>query len=291
MALRELFTTKNATMRLHRLQIGVLFSLAMLAAGCRLPGRDGPVPASLANCRRLAQQGAVALDRGDQAKAETLLAQAVDVCPVDAEARGHYAEALWRRGARQEAIAQLEEATRLTAEDAAMWVRLAEMHLTVGQPELARQNAERALSLDARLPSAWAIHGRVLRADGQLAEALADDLRALGYAPNDRALLAEIADLHRQMNRPDRALQTLQTLADTYSSGEEPGQVFYQMGLAQTALGRYDDAAESLALATARGESSPELVARLNEVRRLAGRPVHAAETACQRDGTEGQRR
>ncbi|MCE5301794.1 MAG: tetratricopeptide repeat protein [Planctomycetaceae bacterium] len=278
-------------MRLARLQIGVFCSLAMLAAGCRLPGRDGPVPASLADCRRLAQQGAVALDRGDQPKAETLLSQAVEVCPVDAEARMHYAEALWRRGARQEAIAQLEEATRLTAEDASLWVRLAEMHLTVGQPELARSNAERALSLDAKLPSAWAIRGRVLRADGRLDEALADDLHALGYTPNDRALLAEIADLHRQLNQPDRALQTLQTLADTYPSNEEPSRVLYEIGLAQTALGRYDDAAESFASAAARGGSSPELVARLNEVRRLAGRSVQAAETACQRDEIAGQRR
>ena len=102
------------------------------------------MPQSLTDCRRLSQQGVIALERGEQPKAETLLAQAVAACPVDAEARRHYAEALWRRGAQQEAIAQLEEAGRLAGEDASLWARLAEMHLASGQPDLARQNAEQA---------------------------------------------------------------------------------------------------------------------------------------------------
>ncbi len=57
----------------------------VLLAGCRLPGRDGPVPQTLENCRRLSQRGVTALERGDQPQAETLLAQAVKTCPVDAE--------------------------------------------------------------------------------------------------------------------------------------------------------------------------------------------------------------
>ena len=225
-------------MRYTGLRISVVVLLALLSAGCRLPGREGPVPQSLTDCRRLSQQGVAALDRGEQPKAEALLAQAVAACPVDAEARRHYAESLWRRGARQDAIAQLEEAGRLAGEDASLWARLAEMHLDNGQPELARQDAEQALKLDPKLPTAWAIRGGVHRAAGQPHEALADYLRALSYAPNDRAILQEIAELHRQLNQPERALQTLQTLADTYSPGEEPGQVLYLTGLAYVALGR-----------------------------------------------------
>ena len=91
-----------------------------------------------------------------------------------------------------------------------------------------------------------------MRAAGQPREALADYLRALSYAPNDRAILREIAELHRQLNQPERALQTLQTLADTYPPGEEPGQVLYLMGLAYVALGRYDDGVESLSAAVTR---------------------------------------
>ncbi len=263
-------------------RMSAVLLLALLSAGCRLPGREGPVSQSLTDCRRLSQQGVAALERGEQPKAETLLAQAVTACSVDAEARRHYAESLWRRGAQRDAIAQLEEAGRLAGEDASLWARLAEMHLASGQPELARQNAEQAMNLDSKLPSAWAIRGGVLRAAGQPREALADYLRALSYAPNDRAILREIAELHRELNQPERAIQTLQTLADTYSPGEEPGHVLYLMGLAYVALGRYDDGVESLSAAVMRGKPAPEIFYHLGEAELLTGHPTEAANAARQ---------
>ena len=250
----------------------VLLSVLLLA-GCQLPGREGPVPQSLANCRRLSRQGVTALERGRQEDAEALLAKAVAACPVDAEARRHYGEALWRRGARTEAIAQMEEAGRLAGEDAALWARLAEMYLAVGQPDRAGQNAERALDLDPKLPLAWVIRGRVTWAAGQPRQALADYLRALGYAPHDREILQEVAELYRQLNEPERALQTLQSLAETYSPGEEPGQVLYLMGQAYVALGRYDDAVESLAAAVTREKPTAEMYCCLGEADLLAGHP------------------
>jgi tetratricopeptide (TPR) repeat protein len=271
---------RNATMGYIRLPISAVLLLALLSAGCRLPGRDGPVPQSLADCRRLSQQGLAALDRGEQPKAETLLAQAVAACPVDAEARRHYAESLWRRGAQKEAIAQLEEAGRLAGEDALLRARLAEMRLASGQLDLARQDAEQALNLDPKLPSVWAIHGGVMRAAGQPHEALANYLHALSYAPNDRKILGEIAELHRQLNQPDRALQTLQTLADTYPAGEESGQVLYLMGLAYVALGRYDDGVESLSAAVTRQQPTAEMLCQLGEAELLAGHPAEAADVA-----------
>jgi tetratricopeptide (TPR) repeat protein len=163
-----------------------------------------------------------------------------------------------------------------------LWVRLAEMYLASGQPQLAWQDAEQALKLDPKLSAAWAIRGGVLRAAGQPREALADYLRALSYAPNDRGTLQEVAELHRVLNQPERALQTLQTLADTYSPGEEPGQVLYLTGLAYVALGRYDDGVERFSAAAARGKPTPEMFYRLGEAQLLAGRPAEAADAARQ---------
>jgi tetratricopeptide (TPR) repeat protein len=267
-------------MRYARSWIIVVSFAALPLVGCRLPGRDGPVPKSLADCRRLSQQGVAALDRGRQQDAEALLAKAVAACPTDAEARRHYAESLWRRGARPEAIAQLEESGRLASDDALLWTRLAEMHLAAGQLELASKNAERAIDLDPRLPGAWAIRGGVTRANGRPGEALTCYLRALGYAPKDRSILWEVAELYRQQNQPERSLQTLQCLADTYSPGDEPGQVHDLLGQAYVALGRYDDAVESLSLAAARGKPTPEMLCRLGEAQLLAGRPTEAAAAA-----------
>lgn len=247
-----------------------------------MPGGEGPISRSLATCRQLSQQGIAALERGQPERAETLLAKAVDACPIDPEARYHYAEALWRRGAQPEAIAQLEEACRLAREDATLRVRLAEMHLAIGQAERARQSAEEALDLDPELPAAWAIRGRVMRASGQPRRALADFHRALGYAPQHRAILLEVAELYRQLNQPDRALATLHALADTYSPGGEPQQVLYLIGLAYLARGRYEDAAESLSAAAGREQPNPEVFYRLGEAEMLAGHPGEAAAAARQ---------
>ena len=222
------------------------FALVLLLGGCRLPGWEGPVSRSLADCRRLSQQGMAALDRGEQEKAKTLLAQAVNACPVDAEARRRYAEALWRRGAQKEAIAQLEAAGRVTPDNAALWTRMAEMQLAANQVASAGQTAERALDLDSKLPGAWAVRAGVRRAAGKPQEALADYLRALGYTPNDRAMLREVAELYRQLNQPERALQTLQNLTETYSPGEEPADCLYLTGLAYVALGAVTTASRVL---------------------------------------------
>jgi tetratricopeptide (TPR) repeat protein len=269
-------------MRHSGLPIGAAMMLALLAAGCRLPGREGPVSKPLSDCRRLSQQSVAALERGEQAKAAPLLGQAVAAYPVDAEARRHYAESLWRRGARQEAIAQLEAAGKLAEEDSSLWARLAEMRLANGQPDLARRDADQALKLDPKSPAAWAIRGGVMRAVGQPQEALTDYLRALSYAQGNRAMLLEIAELHRQLNQPERALQTLQTLADTYPPSEEPGQVLYLMGLAHVACGRYEDGVDSLTVAVARGNATPEVFCSLGEAELLAGRPRQAADAARQ---------
>ncbi len=258
------------------------FALVLLLGGCRLPGWEGPVSRSLADCRRLSQQGMAALDRGEQEKAETLLAQAVNACPVDAEARRRYAEALWRRGAQKEAIAQLEAAGRVTPDDAALWTRMAEMQLAADQVASAGQTAERALDLDSKLPGAWAVRAGVRRAAGKPQEALADYLRALGYTPNDRAMLREVAELYRQLNQPERALQTLQNLTETYSPGEEPADCLYLTGLAYVALGRYDDGVESFTAALTRGTPTAEMYCQLGQAELQAGHPTEAACAARQ---------
>jgi tetratricopeptide (TPR) repeat protein len=264
-------------------RIAAVLLTMLLGTGCRFPGRDGPVPQSLVDCRRLSQQGVAAMDRGQQQTAETLLAKAVAACPVDAEARRQYAEALWRRGARPEAMTQLQEAVRLTGEDATLWSRLAEMNLACGQLENARQNAERAIDLNPKLPGAWTVRAGVLQADGRLQQALDDYIRALGYSPKDREILMAVAEIYRQMNQPDRSLQTLQTLADTYSPGEEPGQLLFRMGNAYVALGRYDDGVESLSAAVTREKNpTPDMYCALGEAEFLAGHADEAVAAARQ---------
>ena len=263
-------------------RIAPLAILLMLLAGCRLPGHEGPVSQSLAESRKLSREGVAAMENGQQKQALDILAKAVKACPADPEARRNYAETLWQHGSKKEAIAQMEEAAAYAGEDATFWTRLAEMYLDNGRIDAAAKSAQQALDLDSKLASAWAIHGGVLQALDQPRNALADYLRALRYSPSDRKILLRVAELYRQLEQPERALQTLQALADSYAPGEEPQQVLYLTGLAYTSLGRYNDAIESLSSALVRDKPTPEILCGLGEAELLAGRTDEAAAVAQQ---------
>ena len=266
------------------LRVGLIFialmTMLLMVSGCRLPGRDGPVSQSLVSSRQYCQRGVAAGERGQWQRAEELLSEAVRTCPTDPEARRHYAEALWQRGQGEEAIAELEEAIRLAVDCAELHVLLAEKRLAMGQVELARQSAQRAIDLEPKLGAAWAIRGRVKRAGGRPREALCDYHRALGLAPDDPAILLEIAEVYRELNEAQRALAALYRLADTYSPGEEPAQVLYLQGLAYGAVSRWEEAAESLSEALSRGPATPEVLVRLAEAELRVGRPVQAVTAA-----------
>ncbi|NLE39871.1 MAG: tetratricopeptide repeat protein [Pirellulaceae bacterium] len=264
----------------------LLFGLCvfgMLLSGCQTMRRYGPMAPAVTACREYSQQGLIALEQEHWELAEQLFSKAVETCPDDVDARRHHAEALWNRGRRDEAVAQLERAIALDSENAGLRVRATAMRLAMGRVESARREIETALDIDPNLASAWAMRARVLRAAGDPARSMADYHRALGYLPDDRNLLLEMAELYRERNEPEKALALLHRLIDTYGPGEEPQKTLYLEGLAYAALGRLDEAAESLALASSRGEATPEVLYQLAMVRSRMGRTrdaVAAAEAA-----------
>jgi tetratricopeptide (TPR) repeat protein len=245
--------------------------LPAVLCGCRSLGRKGPVPEDVAQARQLSQRGLNAMQRGDWASAEVALSDAVKACPVDVEARRHYAEAMWRRGEQQSALEHLQKAMGCAPADTSLMVRAGQMQLALGQLDESRTLADRALDLNPQSSEAWALRARVEAANGQAEQALADFHRALEFAPKDRELLFETAETYRQLNRPQRALSTLITLRETYAPGEEPQQVYYLEGLALKALERPADAGTAFALALDRGPPSAELYYRLAEVQLASG--------------------
>lgn len=259
---------------------GWLIALAAASPGCHFRRWDGPVPRSLVLSRQLAQQGQTALERRNWQQAEQLLAKAVETFPQDAEARRHYAEALWQGGKRSEALDQMRQAMRLTPDDPQLLVRAAEMRVDQGDGEEAGRLVERALDIDPKNPRVWALRGKLREQAGDVRAALADYQRSLGYRPDDREVLLSVAEAYRRSNQPQRALASLQTLSDTYPPGEEPSQVLYLMGLAYSTEGRFGDAVESFAAARDRGPVGPELLFRLADAQWRAGRPSDARQTA-----------
>lgn len=257
--------------------LGVAILIASSGSGCRLVQRRGPVPPDVADARRLCNEGLSAADRSDLVRAEGLLEEAVNRCPVDVDARKHYADVLWRRGLKMEAVGQINKALELSPSDPSLCVTGGGMYLELGLFAEADRLAREAVRLAPRSAEAWHLNGRVALARGQAEPALADFHRALALAPEQRVILLDTAEVYRRLDRPQRALATLAILGDTYGPNDTPADVLVLEGLAQEALGRSADAVESYRRAAACDDPPAEAVTRLAALEAAAG-PVIAGQ-------------
>lgn len=256
--------------------------LALLAAlGCSSFSRRWR-PDDVVFARQIAQRGMDAVDAGDWQRAEEFFAQAVEVCPVDERVQSRYAEALWHRGSRKEALEHMQEAVRLSGSEPDLVVRLGEMHLETGDLQQASHLAERVVLSGRQLANAYRLRGDIRQRQGKLDEALADYHWALAIQPMYPEVQMAIAAVYYRQDRPQRVLSTLQALAGSCPSGEEPAEMWYWQGLAYKSLGRQEQALMHLAQAEARGLQSVDLLCNLAEARYLAGDPV-AAQATLQR--------
>lgn len=253
---------------------GVSFAaIAMLATagGCRAFRCPKASDETVAEARQLSLQGMTARERGRWEQAEALYADAVLKCPRDERARCGYAESLWQRGAQQEAVVHMEEAVRLSGHDPERLVQLGEMYLARGELERAAAQADRAVRANRQLASAWALQGKVLRAQGSRTDALASFHRALTIQQQYPEVQLALAETYNQQGRPQRALATLQSLADSFPPEQIPVDVLIHQGLALRLLGRNSDAAQSLAQAAQRGNPSADLLYELSLTQLAAG--------------------
>ena len=237
--------------------------VAALGSGCRLMPRSGPVPQDLAVARRLSNEGLSAADRNDLVHAESLLERAVKSCPTDIDARRHYADVLWRRGERMEAVAQISEALQLSPGEVDLCLDGGRMYMELGLLDDADRLAAEAVGVAPGSAAAWHLRGQVALARGRADEALADFHRALAIEPDDRDVRLDTAEVYRRLDRPQRCLATLAILGETYGPNQTPAHVLALEGMAQEALGRPADALESYRQAVARGGATPDLEARM----------------------------
>lgn len=240
--------------------------------GCKAPVRDGPVSEPLATCRQYSQRGMTAIEQGNWAEAEWMLSQAIETCPIDSVAREHYAETLWHRGQREEALAQIEEAIKLRNDDPTLEVRAAEILLALGRPDRAEAHVRWALTLDSQLPSAWLVLGQVRAQAGNTDDALTYYHRALVMDPDDRAALQALAELQDRLGHPEKSLVNWQMLAGTYEAGQQPSQVQMALGVSYHANGRFEEAAAAFVAARERGAPAIEACHRLVAAWQAAGR-------------------
>ncbi len=237
----------------------------LLSLGCSAAHRGSLTP-SLFKSRQWTQRGLLATEAGNWTEAEKLLEKAVDACPDDREARLHYAQSLRKNGHPARALSEMEKLLCGTVEDGPLHIEMAEIYFELGNLDSAARHAEQGLKLDSSSGFAWAISARLATATGKHEKALAAYQRAIGLDPGCRTWLLEIAELYRQQGRPQEAISSLHSLADTYSLGEVPQQIHYLEGLAYQALKRNEEAIESYQTALRVGPPTVELCCRLAEL-------------------------
>ncbi len=229
-------------------------------------------PEYLAQAKQLWHRGVDALESGQLNEAESLLRQAAEATPEDADARSHLAEALWQSGSHDEALAHAEAACRCEPTNSWAAVRAGQMRLAEGDAKMATEWAHSAIGLSCRCPEAWALRGRANQRLGNTEQALADLQQALRYAPNDTELLTDVALLYQARSEHRKCLTTLHQLLDCYPPGEEPAEVLALAGESYMAINRPVDAAENLRLASQRGTSGADFYYRLAEAEAACGK-------------------
>ena len=255
---------------------GALFLLVVLGlflsgtTGCRSLRCKKESDETIALTRQLSLQGKDSQQKGQWDQAEAYFAEAVQRSPADERARCGYAESLWQRGAQEQAVVHMVEAVKLSGNDPERVVQLGQMYLTLNNLPAAIRQADKALAANKSLPHAWALKANVQRATGQREEALASFHRALSLQPHFPAAQVAVAELYDGTGRSQRALATLQSLADQYPPGSVPADVLFREGMVLGKLGRHQDAADHLA-AAARIQPTPELLVELARARLLAG--------------------
>lgn len=222
----------------------------------------------------LSREGIVAFERGDLARAEENLREAVELNDSDVETCRYYAETLWRLGKRDEAIAVLETAAQKRATidvEESLYRSLGEKALEQNRPEDAARWANKIVDLTPKSAVGWELRGKAARRLGRSEEALEDFQRAAHFASDDRGLLREIATIQNEIGDFDAGLATWQHLERLYPTNREPAEVFAGQGEAYCGLGLAVEAEESFAIAAATAPNVVEYRRRLAETRLARG--------------------
>ncbi|MDX1961966.1 MAG: tetratricopeptide repeat protein [Pirellulales bacterium] len=258
-----------------------LLLLGLCQPGCLLWRERTPVPADVASCRQLSQRGLYALQKGDVDVAERFLRRAVQTNPRDPQAQHYHSELLWMQGDKIGSLSAAEQARALAPEDPQLLAHVAEKYLELEQLAEAKQLADEAVDLCPQCVAAWTVRARANQASGQWESARADYERALQLSPRNPTLLLELADVHRQLNRPLRALAVLGTLRETYPPGEETSELLTREAAAYAALDRLPDAILAQRQAVER-QPLPAAFEQLAAYQRAAGDEAGAVASLAQ---------
>lgn len=220
--------------------------------GCRSFGQRKPNPVSLANARQLRLRGADALQQQKYSDAEALFAESLRHSPNDEQAHWGLAEVLYQRGECNQAAQHMNEAAKISGNDPARLVRLGEMQMEAGQVDQAMIQADLALASDWQHAKAWELRGRVLEKRGQSQEAMEAYHRSLLSQPNNPTVQLALASIYLQLDRPQRALATIERMSDLQNPSYDKADTWLLKGTALARLGQTEESRNCLKEASQR---------------------------------------
>lgn len=237
-------------------------SLLVLTCGCHSL-RARRQTRALADARQNSLRGTEKLQQHKLQEAEFLFTEALRRSSADERAQAGMAEVLWQRGEHQPALEHMTKAVTTSGGNPDTLVRLGEMSLQLGMLDEALAAAESALENQRKHAGAWALRGRVLQQRSQFEEALTSYHRALSDQPKLPEVQIALAEIYRELGRPQRALATLDAMTDGQSKEQISPDAWMLKGLALVDLGETSAAKNCLrnAALCCRDEASDTLLA------------------------------
>lgn len=216
--------------------------VAVFLTGCRL--MPFAAKRDVSEKLELNRQGIAAFERQEYDTAEKKFIEAAERDKADLTSRRYYAETLWARGAKSDAVQLLAELSKTEGpldDSLAINQSLAEKLLEEKQPVSALNYAERVVQSSPQSSRGWALRAEVYRQLGKNEEAIGDYHHALHFDPDNREFLRSLAELESQAGRCESSLATWQRLGRTYPGNSQPEEVLCGKAEACRRLKRYDE--------------------------------------------------
>ncbi|MBQ3453374.1 MAG: tetratricopeptide repeat protein, partial [Thermoguttaceae bacterium] len=174
----------------------------IILTGCRL--MPFAAKRDVSEKLELNRQGIAAFERQEYDTAEKKFIEAAERDKADLTSRRYYAETLWARGAKSDAVQLLAELSKTEGpldDSLAINQSLAEKLLEEKQPVSALNYAERVVQSSPQSSRGWALRAEVYRQLGKNEEAIGDYHHALHFDPDNREFLRSLAELESQAGR------------------------------------------------------------------------------------------
>ncbi len=226
-------------------------------------------------CSSLCDQARTAQEQGWPDQAELLLNEAINNRPKDAGTRRQLAEALWRGGRQDDALAELAALVQLYPRDAKLRSQQAAFLFENKNLTAAALAAEHALRIEPNSIEALFVKARVDSARGELEPALASYILLTQLAPDRLDAKLELAEVHIRRGNPDQGCPLLRDATQQPQvTREQLADAEWRLGLGYAAAERWTDAATTLGRAIEHRNASELDWECLATVRAFAGEDI-----------------